>query len=58
MATTARYQDKVAEALAKVLAIPEKAPPPRVVIRLGWMCACMQCMYDTYVMAFCQIYCS
>jgi len=27
------YQDKVAEALAKVLAIPEKAPPPRVVIR-------------------------
>eukprot|EP00439_Symbiodinium_sp_Y106_P003660 s6715_g1.t1 len=33
MATTARYQDKVAEALAKVLAIPEKAPPPRVVIR-------------------------
>lgn len=27
------YQSKVAEALAKVLEIPEKAPPPRVVIR-------------------------
>ncbi|CAE7744256.1 LIP, partial [Symbiodinium necroappetens] len=27
------YQSKVAEAVAKVLEIPEKAPPPRVVIR-------------------------